>query len=443
MRSVAQRWWSARRTSATFRGAFFTTLGLDIGSKAVGAVTVVVAIRALPVSDYAFFALFLSISQLFGSGAAAGFRVYYLRTEVEAISRGGVGRPSFRTSFLASAAVIVSLTTLGFAGGVAFGLADYSTRTLLLLFALSASFGIAQSLVEMLIAHEQAHRRFWSGGLLAMARNLALLVLTLVVIALPSGYLLAVLYAAGILLLSLAGGWELLLRPAPKTRSLLGFGSESGWLTVYFFAFSIFTYVDLFIVGLRLPEKDVAAFGAAQRYMMVVLGAVPALLAILRVRTSQADLIDSLEKQRAFVLGWLRRATVPGVAVLAGIGLVAGVVIETLDGGRYPESIPVVRLLLPLALASYLTAPATNMLMAQSRYRTLALLVSAGAVANIVGDLIVIGPFGLSGVAAVSTAIFVAMALIQAGLFLRHSRPRVGSGAVRARGNAAEDGTHP
>src|SRR5262249_6057662 len=121
----------------------------------------------------------------------------------------------------------------------------------------------------------------------------------------------------------------------------LGFGAESGWLTVYNLVSAGFTTVDVFIVAAILSRTDVASFGASQRYLAIALGAAPALLAVFRVRTVQTDVLDSGEAQRRLMLDWARRvAPVIGAGVVLGV-LAAPALVPVVDGGRYPDSVPI------------------------------------------------------------------------------------------------------
>jgi O-antigen/teichoic acid export membrane protein len=85
------------------------------------------------------------------------------------------------------------------------------------------------------------------------------------------------------------------------------------------------------------------------------------------------------------------------------------VLIPAIDGGRYPGSIAALQVFLVAALSAYLTAPATNMLLAQRRYTALASIFGTGLVFNLIGDIAVAQRFGVIGIAIVSTSVYVAI----------------------------------
>jgi O-antigen/teichoic acid export membrane protein len=131
----------------------------------------------------------------------------------------------------------------------------------------------------------------------------------------------------------------------------------------------------------------------------------PALLAVLRVRTSQADIVDSGALQAGMLMRWMRVAGPPVVVALAVVALLAPVVIPIVDGGRYPDSIPIFQLLLASALFTYATMPGPNLLMTQRRYRLLAALYAAALVVELAAGTIAAEIWGVIAVAAVTAVV--------------------------------------
>jgi O-antigen/teichoic acid export membrane protein len=200
--------------------------------------------------------------------------------------------------------------------------------------------------------------------------------------------------------------------------------SEESWLSFYYVAAAGFAYVDIMVAGSLLSDHQVATLGASFRYLAIVLAAVPALGAILRVRTAQADLIDSPAGQREMLIRWVRTGTVPVTILLGTTALLAPVLIPLIDNGRYPASIETFQILLATAFSAYLTAPAPSMLMAQRRYATLAVLYALGLLVNLAGDIVVAPRFGVVGIAIVSASTFVALDGAMLGLSLRATKRR-------------------
>jgi O-antigen/teichoic acid export membrane protein len=94
-----------------------------------------------------------------------------------------------------------------------------------------------------------------------------------------------------------------------------------------------------------------------------------------------------------------------------------------IDGGRYPDSVTIFQLLLIDAFFVYLTMPAPNLMMAQRRYRLLALLYLVFLVAQTAATVFAGTVWGVIGIAAVSTAFGVASRVALVGVILWSPAP--------------------
>ena len=413
--------------TGTFRRGFAATFAFDLVSSALAAVTVVVFIRGLSVAGYAYTTLFLTFAQFAGTAASGGVRTRYLREQAERFSRvGGDGpRRAFIESLVKGTLLVVVLGLCGAPIAAAAGIDAGGAGGITFVFA-GTGFAVGIAALELTVAHYQAIRRFFAAGVFRVIRAAVLLAAAFAItqtsgsVASISAWLVGSMVAVG-----LFGAVRVLGNTAStplRHLHLARFDREEVWLTLYYVASAGFAYVDVMVAGALLHKKEVATLGASLRYLAVVLAAIPALGAILRVRTSQVDLVDSLANQRAMVISWFRRATVPA-ALLVAVGIVlAPTVIPVIDGGRYPESIRTLQVFLITALSAYLFAPVANILMAQRRYLMLAAIYGAALAVNLVGDIAVARPFGVVGIAIVSTAVYVATDLAMLYTSLRHAR---------------------
>jgi O-antigen/teichoic acid export membrane protein len=397
--------------NSAFRRGFAATFALDLITKGVTAATVVVLIRGLSVASYAYATLFLTFAQLVGSAAGSGVRTRYLREEAERLSRalGPDRHGAFVHAFAKSMLLVV--VTGSCAGVVAASTGEGRNSGTAALILYGTALAVGYSAVELAIAHLQAKRRFFSAGVLSVLRAAALLGASLGVLATSESDLSISLWFVGVAALvglatSAPIAWQSANALCGKLH-LTWFNREEVWLSVYYFAAAGFAYVDVMVAGALLDERQVATLGASLRYLAIVLGAIPAIASVLRVRTSQVDLIDSPANQKVMVIRWLRRASLPtGLLVISAVVL-APVVIPLIDGGKYPGSVLAFQIFLVTAFVAYLTAPAANILMAQRRYHTLATICGLGLVGNFIGDVAVAREFGVIGIAIVSTAAYV------------------------------------
>jgi O-antigen/teichoic acid export membrane protein len=411
--------WGARspaHLNRVFRRGFFETFFLDIAARALSAASLVVLIRGLGASAFAFVTLFLIFAQFLASAAGGGVRLRYLRHEAERISRDQ-GQPAVSFAMaLVTSSVLVAAIALAFLPIVYFFVNVPAAGTPIGLLLYSFGFGIGSAAIELAVAHYQARKRFRLAGAIGVLRAAALLAVSIAVVAADASGPpeLPLWFVGGMVALGLLATWPILRRHDPPPvkeplRDRLLITAEEGWLTVYVLAAAGFAYVDVIVASMFLTSVDIATLGATLRYLAIALAAIPAIGAVLRVRVSQFDVVDSGETQRRLVLAWLRFTALPGVIMLAVLIALTPFVIPLIDGGRYPGSIVAFQIFVPLVVIAYMTEPGPNVLMAQKRYAMLALLFGLALAINFVGDLIVAPHWGVPAIALVSSSCFVAM----------------------------------
>jgi O-antigen/teichoic acid export membrane protein len=412
--------------SRSFRRGFATTFALDLVAKAIAATTVVVLIRGLSVSSYAYVTLFLTIAQFAGSAAGGGVRTRYLREEAERLSRGGRAdrEEAFFGSLLKGTVLIVAIGA--FAVPLVWSLGVGSEFGATGLVAYATVFAAGFSAAELAIARYQARRRFAAAGAVSVTRAAALLAASVMIlvtsekVAVISVWLVG---SAAVVAVVAVGSVALRSGSGPlRHLSWSSFNREETWLSLYYVAAAGFAYVDVLVAAALLSQHEVATLGASLRYLAIIESPIPALGAVLRVRTSQMDLIDSPASQRAMVVTWLKRTALPAAGLMCVVLVLAPLVIPQIDGGKYPDSVPVLQIFLATALGAYLTAPSVSILMAQRRYGFLAAVYLVGLLVNLVGDVAVAPRFGVIGIALVSSAVYVAIDVMLTTKALKETR---------------------
>ncbi len=401
----------ARSCGSPFRRGFALTLVFDVLARGLSALAVVLLVRGLSATSFAFMSVFIAAGQVSAGALCGGVQMQYVRAEAERVSRGGLVDEASLPGYLVAQTAIVAAVGLGVAAFAMLGVIPrvrHQSVTLLTL--LVVAYVVGQTATDLAVAHHQAHQHF-RGGVLWIVRNSIIVAATLLVTAglVSSGLAVAILYAlAAVIAAALSVASLPVLRAAlrrvlVRARDAL---RTSGWLSIYFLTSAIFSYCDVLVVGALRPAPDVAAFGAAQRYFAVAIGAIPALLATLRIRTAQSDVIDSATTQRTMIVGWMRRSAPPALALLGVLEVLAGVIVHAADGGRYPASVAVFRVLIVLALLSYLTTPLALLLMAQGRHRFLAGSLAVAAALNVGADIWAARYAGIVTVAALTTILY-------------------------------------
>lgn len=414
--------------SGGFTRGFAVTFGFDVVARALSAATVVVLVRGFSVRDYAFITLFFTVGQLLASAAGAGVRVRYLREEAERVSRGTVGTTPIFVAALANGTAMILASGAVVLAAVQLVQLSGNPRSDTELVLLATLFAVALASAELAMFHYQAQQRFAVAGVINAGRAAVLLAVGALLVVGPSAtqrsagawFALGLLAFAALTVLIVGGGrWRQLFR----RRSWLPLSSEERWLSLYYFAAAGVAYVDVLLAGFLLDARDVASFGAARRYLAVVLGVLPALTAVMRVRTSQRDIVDRAENQRRMLTQWIRRAALPAAALTGALAGVAGVLIPHIDEGKYPTSITVFQVLLVTAFVSYATLPTVSIIMARREFRLLALVALVTVVAQTVAIAIVAPLFGIVGIAVVSGTAYTCQFGLLTVVALRRTKP--------------------
>jgi O-antigen/teichoic acid export membrane protein len=407
---------------STFRRGFVSTFSLDVAGRGLSALATVLFIRALGVESFAYLVLFLTVGQFAGGALTGGVRTRYLRAEAERVSRGEEQATGFALALLTGLGLIAAVGALFYLGASLAGGADSE------FIALATLFTGGHASVELAMFHNQAHLRFARGGAIGVARSISLLAVAVVATsgAIASGPAVAGAAAGGIAGVALIACAPLVRQTiAVPARAALGghFGSEAAWLTVYYLASAGFAYANVFVVASILDDEAIASYGAAARYLAIVLGPVPALLAVIRVRTSQHDVVDSTHLQKDMLLSWAKRTIGPALAIVVAAALAAPFLIPVLDHGNYPDSIPIFQLLMIPALVIYTTMPGASMLMAQHRYRTLAGIYAVALALEVATGVLAAELIGVIAVAATAAVVGAGEAMSTALVALRIRAP--------------------
>ena len=393
------------RGPSTFKRGFVSTFALNITSRGLSAVAIVLLIRSLAVGDFAYVVLLLTVGSFAGSFAAGGIRMRYVREEAERVSRGLDDQTPFLVALAGSAAQIAAAAALGLLGATLLGVGSGAERMTFV--GLAALYTLGHASTELGMYHHQAHLAFVKAGVYGLLRGAATCLAAVVasVGLISSGPVVMLWIALG----TMAVGVAVCLPQAWATRRVFrgdaagfAFGAESNWLTLYFIASAGFAYGSMFLVASLLDDSAVASYGAAERYVSIVLGPVAALMTVLRVRTSQSDLVDSHAAQIRMLVQWMKRSSLATAAVVGAMAALAPLVIPVIDGGRYPESITIFQLLMIDAFFVYLTMPAPNLLMTQRRFRLLGVIYSLFLVALVGAQVFAGTEWGVIGIAAVA-----------------------------------------
>ena len=320
--------------------------------------------------------LLFNIGRFLGSAATGGIRLRYTRLEAERVSRGHDAPSAFYSTLLSGNGLVLAAGVLGLAGATLLGIGESHVERLVFV-ALGIAFTLGSASVELATFHYQAQLAFVRAGAIQVARSSVQLAVALLATVglLESGTTVALYLAVVTCAIAAVVAGPLAISTWGATHGRegrFGFGKESAALTLYSLASAGWAYIDLFLVAALLSDVDVAAYGVALRYMSIVIGPVPAMVSVLRVRTAQSDIIDSDEAQIAMMKRWAKQAGPPTAAVLDDRRDRGDLGDPLVDGGRYPDSVPIFQVLMVVAFAQLVTLPNSSLLITQERYTALA-----------------------------------------------------------------------
>jgi O-antigen/teichoic acid export membrane protein len=389
---------------STFKRGFASTFGLELVSRGLSALTLLLLLRSLSVSSFAFIILLLNVGNFLGSAATGGIRLRYARLEAERISRGHETPSAFHWTLISGTGVVMIIGLIGLGGAALVGVGpDGGERLVFALVALL--YTLSTAALEMTVYHYQAHLEFTKAGLVQILRSAIMFVVALIAAlgVLSDGTAVGVGFDFGLVIVALALAVPVALSTRGSTlgrEGRFGFGRETASLTLYSLASAGWAYLDIFLVAFLLDDFAVASYGAALRYAAIIMGPVPALIAVLRVRTSQSDLVDSEPAQRELMANWAKRTALPAAAILGTAALAAIWVIPFIDGGRYPLSVPIFQILMVAGFAQFVALPSAGVLVTQKRYSTLGWINAAMVLLNVPAAIAVapaLGPVGVAG----------------------------------------------
>ncbi|HEX2160775.1 MAG TPA: hypothetical protein VHF88_03045 [Thermoleophilaceae bacterium] len=421
------------RGLSTFKRGFASTFTLDVLARAMSAMTLVLLLRALPVDGFAFVILLLSIGQFMGSAATGGLRMRYVRIQAERVSRESDEPSSFYLTLRGGIVLIVAAGALGFLGATALDVGTPEERAVMALIATAYTLGHAS--IELSAVHYQAHVAFVKAGVLIWLRSFVQFLFAVGATAglLKTGTAVGAAFAIGVMCVAVATAGP----PAWATRKStvdregrFGFGRESAALTLFSIATAGRAYINIFLVAALLDDTAVTVYGTATRYISVVMGPVPALMTVMRVRTAQSDMVDSHETQLRLMVDWARRSLVPLIVALGAAAIAAPFVIPLIDEGKYPDTVPVFEIMLVMAFAQLMTLPNPSLLLTQNRYSTLAWVDATVVVVNVLLALAVASHFGVIGIVVVAALVTVGQ--VCAVTYLAAHPPKGTAGAPAA-----------
>ena len=428
--SIAETWQKLlQKPSSSLTRNISEVFAGDLVSRGIGAFTILLIIRGLPVNDYATYTAFWAVSTMIPALVGSGINMAVVRFSAEHISKTNQ-KPLelYMTAIAFEASLYIALWIgLSLSGNaVSAVLFGKEVPPSALYFGLAAGFGTL--LLEAGRTAFQAEERFRRYILTSWINQVSNFIIILV------------LFLAGLMTfervaevrtaistfigLTVVGGLLNGFRP----RSILKFLKEkfdlvkdfiysSSWLVGYFFILIAQQRLDVFFLSHFGTQMELANYGVAlQLYSLgvLVLGSINA---VLLPKFSKLEMLDPA-KQKEFSMKWLKKAV--WVIIPLGLGdLVGKPLFVLVTSIKYAEAFQVFEVLTLGIWLSLMFSPLVNVILARKGFRFLFSLSFVSLVVSIAGNFYLDRLWG--GIGAAVTTLVAQNIVIQGFIFLKLS----------------------
>jgi O-antigen/teichoic acid export membrane protein len=378
----------------------------DVVSKALLGVTGIILIHYMKETEYARYTLAVSlvtvVTQAFTTSFNRLYIVGYKRLKLEDSSSSFLG---FQLAGIL-ALVLLTFPFRGFARGV---------------YWFAAAATLATCFSEFSKTFFQEKMKFIRFSMIELSRTLLITVgVILLILSLGSRLaafqvLLIQTLAMGLIFI-IAFGNKLSFSKLFQFKKVLSLAStiikgQYRFLFGYFFLFSIFGQIDIFMLRSLANDTTLATYGSAFRYYTLIIMALGSVHAVLLPATQRAENMAQLKNTFS---KYMKLVFAFAPLVLAG-AWASQWIIPAIDSGKYPQAITVFRILAVSSIISFAFSPHVNLVMKFEKFKFLFLLVSSAIGISIGLNALLIPRFGAIGTA-IST--FISFAYVNGSTYV-------------------------
>jgi O-antigen/teichoic acid export membrane protein len=380
----------------------------DILSKLFSVVVTVLTIRVLNTTDYGLYTLIVGISTFAAAFVGDGLNLSLIRVLAgKPVSEDGDRIDAIVTSnFLFQIAQFALLfIILGvFAKSVSLFLLSNAEFWPWVFVGLLSSFGII--LIQFNMSLARAAEKFKLYGTVNYMRILLILAAYLVLLLFKKlnlaniAILMSVIPALlGIYLISKDGFLNNFLEKVKVMQSLHYLRGEF-FLLAFFSISAIFSQVNIFVVAKFKGVNELATYGVAQKYYLMIILLLSSVSTVLFPKV--AKMMNDTLALRHFMRKWIR-ISIMSALPFAALIIVAPVIMNFLNGYKYPGANFIFQILCISAFFSLIFSPLTSILISLKEYRFLALSGVILQTMNLLIGIAVITNYGIIGLVVVFT----------------------------------------
>ncbi len=382
--------------------AVFQVFSFEVLSKSLLGVVGIALIRLLPQEEYASFTYALACAAFASQALAFAFNRIYV------VSQTAVTRERIDGMMSAQFMLVFAFALLLLPAASALGIL-YLPVVLLVLTSAIADF------TKTIYQRDQ---QFFRLSLVELGRSVLYLTGVTALFVASNGTLRARWVLSAQILAMLTATlvtWHVERRSAPRFSPGAGgrvlremVTGASRFLLLYFLLLSMFAQLETFILERLSTTVALASYGAASRYYGLLSLALGAVHTVLLPRVHEARQTGTLDQ----VLREQRRLLLAVVPLLLLAAAVAGWALPLVDGGKYPDSVAVFRILTASALFSFVLSPYSNVLISAAAYSHLCGLVFVAMIVGALVSVVTIPAHGALGAAFGQTSGFFVLNLL-------------------------------
>jgi O-antigen/teichoic acid export membrane protein len=250
--------------------------------------------------------------------------------------------------------------------------------------------------------------RFDLTNFLVIVSTLLTAALTVVVLLLGGGIVaVAAVGVAVLAFMQIPAVW-LMRRAAPELRFELSAVTRRTIRMVLSFSASVFAVrvagvltqrTDAIVIGAALPVRMVTPYSLGQRLAEVIMLLTNQFVQVLLPLASELDALQDRRRLRTVYLSATRIALALAIALAATVGILGSSILSVWIGETYSRYGYVVSILAAAAAVDTLNWPGASLLTGMARHRPLARIALATGVVNVGLSIVLVQPYGLTGVA--------------------------------------------
>lgn len=383
--------------SSKFFKDFSIVFIFDILAKIFLLLILLLTVRLLSSVEYAFFVKFNSLANLLWGVFASGVNIAFVRSVSDLSS---IGRVSIvKNLYLLSFGFIFTIFLPVFCCS---NFLSEIYKFPLHLVVLSLFYALTLSCLRINQFYFQGQEKYITGGLVDLIRTGAVFIPILTIyffFGTVSVLQLCLIYIiSGLIISGIIFGKIFSFSMFNFSREVFVYAklflSECAWLLFYYFLLAFLGQSDIILLSCFSSDAEIANYGVAQKYQALALSMLPALLALMRVKTAKRDFCDDPIKRRNFTNKWIK-STTPCVMIVILIGIfLSQYILPLLNGSQYNAAIPLFQIMLIGVGLSYIFSPNVPILMAAKRFSSLCILCFIALLISVVGNYLLIPYLG-------------------------------------------------